>query len=217
MSTISIDVRSRTIPLSKSLKSQVLSPRSEMLERFKKDISLAYHPYSPHTIVDVDEVVIERMVAKFSERVIYRPLDDIRYWDWTRKGLNIEPGYPPFYYSSTKDGLPVNATAVGGLGEGVAGLLAQRIYKARKVTRPYLDYPDAVMECGGVIYLVEAKATTVENDTGIRATAQKELVEMARLMVSCEVLNHRRVRGLVVGTRIVDPSNYRSYITELVA
>lgn len=217
MSTISIDVLSRTITLSNSLKSQVLSPRPEMLERFKKGISLASQPYSPIPTVDVDEVVIDRMVAKFSERVIYKPLDDIRYWDWTKKGLNVDPGYPPFYYSSTKDGLPVNATAVGGLGEGVAGLLAQRIFKARKITRPYLDYPDAVMERRGVIYLVEAKATTVENDSGIKTTAQKELVEMAQLMVSCEVLNHRPIRGLVVGTRIVDPLKYRSYITELVA
>jgi hypothetical protein len=157
------------------------------------------------------------MVSKFSERVIYRPLDDIRYWDWTRKGLNLEPGYPPFYYSSTKNGLPVNATAVGGLGEGVAGLLAQRIYHARKITRPYLDYPDAVMESSVVVYLVEAKATTVENDTVIRATIQAELVAMAQLMVSCGVLNLRPVKGLVVGTRIIDPLNYRSFITELVA
>ncbi|MBD1999235.1 hypothetical protein H6G00_21905 [Leptolyngbya sp. FACHB-541] len=94
------------------------------------------------------------MISKYSEQLVYRPLEEMQYWFAYSSGAFLEPGYPPLFYSRTEHKvITPNKSAVAGIGEGIAGFLAQRLYQCRKLARPNHDYPDIVMEGNGKTYL----------------------------------------------------------------
>lgn len=116
--------------------------------------------YAQSLTMTISESTLKRMVTRYSEQLVFQPVNEIRYWFTYQSGAYLEPGYPPLYYGRQRQRtVSPNKTAVSALGEAIAGFLAQRLYKCRKLGRPNHDYPDIVMEGGGSTFLVESKAT----------------------------------------------------------
>jgi len=140
----------------------------------------------------------------------------MQYWFAYSSGAFLEPGYPPLFYSRTEHKvITPNKSAVAGIGEGIAGFLAQRLYQCRKLARPNHDYPDIVMEGNGKTYLVESKATALSL-ADIQQVLDEELIRIAAYTASCAELDARPVVGLLVGTALISETAYQSCITEVV-
>jgi len=103
---------------------------------------------------------------------------------------------------------------VAGIGEAVAGFLAQRLYQCRTLARPNHDYPDIVMDDGTNTFLVEAKAT-VGAIPDLLKTIDDELIRMIVYAATCMELDARPVIALLVGTALQSDTDYCCYITEI--
>ena len=183
----------------------------EFLERLSTKPS-----YQNYRTMSVHKSVIMRMVTKYSEQIVYQPLNEIRHWFAYASGAFIEPGYPPLFYSRVKNKkVSPNKSAVAGIGEGVAGFVAQRLYRCRKLARPNHDYPDIVMTDGGKTYIVEAKSTIAQGGTSLRVTLEQEVARFVTYMNACRGLDRRPIEGLLVGTKIVSEYRYDVYLNEV--
>lgn len=156
--------------------------------------------------ISIQEVTLERMIVRYSEQVAFQPLRELRHFFTYAGGAYIEPGYPPLYYAKkpTKKISP-NKSAVCAIGEGVAGFLAQRLFRCRRLARPNHDYPDIVMESGDAIYLVESKATIAGN---VVAKLQMEFPRLAAMTVSAKQMDDRPIVGLLVGTTLTSERTF---------
>jgi len=214
---IDIHIHFRQIQLNKDEVSLATgaNARSALLPEFLQ--RLAMKPsYSAFQTISVHESVIKAMITKYSEQVVYQPLHEIRHWFAYASGAFIEPGYPPLFYSRGKGKkVSPNKSAVAGIGEGVAGFVAQRLYKCRKLARPNHDYPDIVMVGGGKTFLVEAKSTISQGGTAIMATLEQEITRVVTYLNACSGLDKRPVEGLLVGTEIVSQDKYDVYLNEV--
>ena len=155
---ITIDVETRQVAFSKQEQNLAngATSRKKLETEFQKSFSRKTPVISHHTL-QVSDSILKVMIRKYSEQLVFQPLKEMQFWFSYTSGAFIEPGYPPLYYSSTKGKkVSPNKSAVAGIGEGVAGLIAQRFYKARKLARPNHDFPDIVMKSGRLIYLVES-------------------------------------------------------------
>jgi hypothetical protein len=129
----------------------------------------------------------------------------------------LEPGYPPLFYSRDRNRtVSPNKSAVAAIGEGIAGFIAQRLYRCTKLARPNHDYPDIVMEGEQKTFLVEAKATLQSQDDRIEEVVEAELPRLASLTSSAGQLDVRPVVGLLIGTALVSEVHYYCYMVELV-
>ncbi|MBD1998448.1 hypothetical protein H6G00_17730 [Leptolyngbya sp. FACHB-541] len=172
-------------------------------------------PYNPDDPISIEEDSLKWMVRKYSEQLMYQPLEEMQYWFTHSSGVFLEPGYPPLFYSQAgKESLSANKSAVAGVGEGIAGYLMQRYYRAHKLARPNQDYPDIVMEGNGNTYLVESKATT-SSLKRIKTVLEKELIRMTIHTATCAGLDTRPVIGVLMGTVLVDELHYHCCITEV--
>ncbi len=126
MITIKIEVKTREIALSSSLIPVALSRRNTFKYQFQQAIENQKKSYAPKTVLHVDELTMRRMIEKYSEQVVYRPIDDMRYYfQYTNRAMT-EPGYPPLFYPAVVDRKrDPNISAVMAIGEGVAGFVAQ--------------------------------------------------------------------------------------------
>ena len=128
----------------------------------------------------------------------------------------LAPGYPPLFYNR-REGNPVSPSksAIAGIGEGVAGFLAQRLYRCRSLARPIQDYPDIVMDTpDSAIYLVESKASTGAPASLLR-TIDAEVIRLASYASACSELNNLLIRGLLIATAFVGNDQYQTYVTEV--
>ena len=171
------------------------------------------------TSLSLAEATLGQMIVKYSEQVVFQPLREIRHWFTYASGAFLEPGYPPLFYNDSNAARCANKSAVAAVGEGIAGFLAQRLYRCRKLARPNHDYPDIVME-GQVqnqttTFLIESKATLQENASSIEATVEKELPRLASLTASLKKLDVRPIRGMLIGTAIISEAEYYCYIVEM--
>lgn len=215
---ILIDVRVRQIQLSSEEQSlaTAASAREALRLEFLSQIATSKPAYQPRCQLQVDELVLKRMIVKYSEQLIYRPLEEVRYWFAYSSGAFLEPGYPPLFYSrADHKAVSPNKSAVAGIGEGVSGLIAQRLYRCRKLARPNHDYPDIVMEGNQRTYLVESKATLASGSSEIESVIEQELVRFASYVSSCSQLDSRIVVGLLVGTALISETRYSTCITEI--
>jgi hypothetical protein len=166
--------------------------------------------------LNLTESTLERMIIKYSEQIVFQPLQEIRHWFTYSSGAFLEPGYPPLYYSRDASRMvSPNKSAVAAVGEGIAGFIAQRAYHCLKLARPNHDYPDIVMESNNITYLVEAKATFSSQESTIESVIEAELPRFAGLIASAGELDLRTVRGLLIGTAVVSETDYRCYMIEL--
>ncbi len=167
--------------------------------------------------MNIREGVLRHCIRGYSEQAIFDPLEDLTMWFNYSSGDFLAPGYPPLFYNR-QEGHPVSPskTAVAGIGEGVAGFLAQRLYRCRKLARPIQDYPDIVMRTTdrGAIYLVESKAST-GSPVALQRTIDEEVIRLASYASACLELNTLPIRGLLVGTACLSTNQYRAYLTEI--
>ena len=190
------------------------SARAVLRDEFLRRIESKSGKYNPITSLLVHESILKKMISKFSEQVIYQPINEIRFWFTYSSGAYIEPGYPPLFYFRKGKTFSPNKTAVAGIGEGVAGLVSQRVFRCRKLSRPNHDYPDIVMDSNRKTYLVESKAT-LQSRESIQNTINNEIPTMAALLSSCSGLGVRPIVSLLIGTFILSENEYECYITEL--
>jgi hypothetical protein len=216
---ILIDVRVKRIHLSSEERSlaTAASAREALRLEFLSQISASRPAYQSWCQLRIDELVLKRMIVKYSEQLVYRPLEEVMYWFAYSSGAFLEPGYPPLFYSrSEHKAVSPNKSAVAGIGEGVAGLIGQQLYKCRKLARPNHDYPDIVMEGNHRTYLIESKATLTAGSSEIESVIEQELVRFASYISSCAQLDNRVVVGLLVGTALMSETSYSTCITEII-
>lgn len=164
----------------------------------------------------ISESTLARMVVKYSEQLVFQPLEEIRYWFTYSSGAFLEPGYPPLYYNRDRNSrVSPNKTAVSAIGEAIAGFIAQRLYHCTKLARPNHDYPDVVMEGQRMTYLVEAKGTLQSLEEGIEYIVDSELPRLASFTSSAGQLDVRPVVGLLIGTQLISEIQYYCYMIEL--
>lgn len=223
---ITIRIERRAIHLSDIQQSLATGAyaRKALLPEFISQISESKYPYKYDQDLEIYETTLQRMIEKYSEQLILKPIEETKYWFAYSSGAFITPGYPPLFYSRTKDHkVSPNKSAVASIGEGVMGFIAQRLYKCRKLARPNHDFPDIVMENNDhtKTYLLESKATIATTDTKndpkkvIKERISEELPRIAAYTSSCKRLDNRPVVGVLVGTAILTEMNYISYIMEV--
>ncbi|MBD2001422.1 hypothetical protein H6G00_33320 [Leptolyngbya sp. FACHB-541] len=201
-------------PIEQSL-AKAAASRSAMRFQFQFQLANKESAYQSASPLQIQTAILKRMISKYSEQMVYRPLDEMQYWFAYSSGAFLEPGYPPLFYSRTEHRtVSPSKSAVAGIGEGIAGFLAQQLYRCRKLARPNHDYPDIVMEGNGKTYLVEAKATTA-SDLDIQQIIEDELIRMVAYASACAELETRSVVGVLVGTALVSETHYRCYVTEV--
>jgi len=213
---ISVDIRRKIITLSSHEQGLATAAytRSAMAPEFVA--AIAPRTTESRLSLSISEPTLERMVVKYSEQLVFQPLEEIRYWFTYTAGAFLEPGYPPLYYSRDRSSrVSPNKTAVCAIGEAMAGFIAQRLYQCTKLARPNHDYPDVVMESQQRTYLVEAKATLQSIEEGIESVVNGELPRLASFTSSAGQLDVRPVVGLLVGTCLVSEIQYYCYIIEL--
>jgi hypothetical protein len=214
---ISIGVTTRRLEFTKNeqfLASGATS-RKALIAEFEK--LLANKPPVGSTIsLHLTESALKLMIRKYSEQLVFQPLREIQFWFSYKSGAFIEPGYPPLYYSRTRGKtLSPNKSAISAVGEGVSGLLGQRVYMARKLARPNHDFPDIVMRSDSLLYLVESKASLSEGGERAREAIYSELPRMVSYVAACVQMDRREIRGLLVGTDIVTESEFNVTILEI--
>jgi hypothetical protein len=213
---ISLEIRRRRIVLPAQLQGLITGANERRV--FRQELDRQLQPqlsYSDEFRMTISEPTLTRMAAKYSEQLVFQPVNEIRHWFTYQSGAYIQPGYPPLYYSREgKKTLSPNKSAVAAVGEAIAGFLAQRLYHCRMLARPNHDPPDIVMEDGGKTFLVESKAT-VRTKQAILDTVDEEIPAMARLVISAGLLDCRPDMGLLVGTLLRSETDYFVCVTEV--
>ncbi|HEY9697671.1 MAG TPA: hypothetical protein V6D10_10440 [Trichocoleus sp.] len=201
-------------PLEQSL-AKAAASRHALRLQLQHQIAHKLGAYHPACLLSIHPDTLKYMVTKYSEQLVFCPLVEIQQWFNYQSGIFLEPGYPPLFYSRTEHRcVSPNKSAVAAIGEGVAGLLAQRLYHCRKLARPNHDYPDIVLQGNGQTYLVEAKAT-IASPNEIQAVLDEELLRMAAYVAACSELDARSVVGVLIGTALLNEQEYRSYVNEV--
>ena len=213
---ISLTIRKKLISLSSH--EQGLATAAHARSALAPEFQAAIASRTTETSVSqvISESTLERMVVKYSEQLVFQPLQEIRYWFTYSSGAFLEPGYPPLYYGRDRNRtVSPNKSAVSAIGEAIAGFLAQRLYGCTKLARPNHDYPDIVMEGQDMTFLVEAKATLRSEGDQIETVVDDELPRLASLTSSARLLDVRPVRGLLIGTTLISEVEYFCYMVEL--
>jgi len=217
-SLISIQIKKKTITLSQFEQglANAANARSALEPQFQS--AIAARTVDSQFSLMIAEPTLERMIVKYSEQLVFQPLEEIRYWFTFASGAFLEPGYPPLFYARDKNrSVSPNKSAVAAIGEGIAGFVAQRAYRCRKLARPNHDYPDIVMEDMGRerTYLVEAKATMLVLNEQIELVVDNELPRFASLLSGCRQLDVRPIVGLLIGTALRSETEYDGYMLEI--
>lgn len=213
---ITLTIRKQIISLSRHEQGLATAAhaRSAMAPKFRD--AIARCTTESTCSLTIAETTLERMVVKYSEQLVFQPLQEIQYWFTYNSGAFLEPGYAPLYYSREKNRqVSANKSATAAIGEGIAGFLAQRLYRCIKLARPNHDYPDIVMEDDNKTFLVEAKATLNPDKERLDAVVGRELPRLASLTSSAKQLDVRPVRGLLVGTALLSEVDYQCHLAEL--
>ncbi|MBD2247249.1 hypothetical protein [Nostoc sp. FACHB-888] len=216
---INIYIRKREIFISSTLTPVALSNRNkfrqQVIEAIDKEI--INNHYTKNVNIRVNEFTLRRIIEKYSEQAVYRPIDDMRYYFQYSKRAFIEPGYPPLFYPAVVDRKrAANISAVSAIGEGVSGLVLQQMYGCRKLVRPYKDGVDIVMTNGRETYLIEAKGSaTPQEEDFLNKLDNEYLLQMVCETLSSAGIDSRRLKGFLIGVHLKDELNYTCYITEI--
>lgn len=216
MITISIFQRQASLTPTQRALAKASASRRALQVRLQQELSQCLVEYEPAEAMTITEGTLRYSIWNYSEQVVFNPLEDLSLWFNYSGGDFLAPGYPPLFYNR-REGHTVSPSksAVAGIGEAVAGFLAQRLYRCRKLARPIQDYPDIVMSAPGrVIYLVESKAST-GSPAALQRTIDEEVIRLASYASSCLELNTRPIRGLLVATAFLSNDQYQVYLTEI--
>lgn len=218
MIQISLERRSLHLSRKEQALASAAAQRSTMQFQFQKQIAAKAVTYRPLNSIHIQPSALKFLIQKYSEQLVYKPLDEIQYWFAYSAGAFLEPGYVQlYYYAHLLSGkkIPPSKSAVAAIGEGTAGLLGQWLYQGRKLARPNHDYPDIVMEAQGKTLLIEAKATSgsVKQAENL---IENDLARMAAYAFACAELDSRPVIGILVSTALIRHNHFHTYITEVV-
>jgi hypothetical protein len=213
---VSLDIQRRRIVLPAHFQGLIIG--ASQRQRLQRELERHLQPqlvYTESLAMTIFEPTLMHMVTKYSEQLVFQPVNEVRHWFTYGTGAYIEPGYPPLYYGRERNKtISPNKSAVAAVGEAIAGFLAQRLYKCRKLARPSHDRPDIVMEAHGKTYLVESKAT-FRSEGAIRAEIDGEVQNMAGLVLAARLLDRRPAMGLLVGTFLRRETDYYVCVTEV--
>lgn len=200
----------------------VINGRQYTDTRFNNQITNLYKYSTTPRVLPVHPRALQRMIPKYSEQLTYKPLTEIEVWSAKSVAQSVDKGYLPYFYEPkiTKN-RTANSAAVFAVAEGVAGLIAQQIYRGAFLSRPYYDFPDAILyetDLEGAMILVEAKGTSQRGSIGrthIKSEVKSTIKDLAKVLISCKTSNNDPLYGLIIGTHINTPSSYDCYITRL--
>ena len=210
-----INIYKRRIELTEELGhvASISNTRNKFNDVFKNDHLCNFPEYSKYKSYKINRHIINSSIERYSEQLIANPLNDLSYWHKFRSGRFILPGYPNLYYIKGTGKISANKTAVAAIGEGLAGLITQWIYKCFPLARPNHDFPDIVMKNNKYICLVEAKAIT--DKSKIISVLNDNLKELVSYTYNCDCFDENDVVGLLYGTSIIDEYNFDVYINEI--
>ena len=211
-----IDIYKRRIDLTPELGhiASASSNRGKYIDIFKNDF-LSYFPdYSKYKSLKLNKIILGYSIEKYSEQLVANPINDLSYWYKFRYGRFILPGYPKLYYMKGINKLSSNKSAVAAVGEGLAGLISEWVYKCFPLARPNHDFPDIVMRNNNCVFLVEAKAVT--DSSKIKNVLDENIKDLVSYTHSCDSLDDNSVVGLLYGTKLIDEYNFEVYINEIV-
>lgn len=216
---IEISIERRCLQLTDSLYAlaSLASSRSETRQQFLREMARSITNYASLNPLQVDSNTLRTMILQVSEQIVYRPLEELRYFYFTyARGAFLLPGYPRLFYMATnKQNISPSKSAIAAIGEGVAALLTQRLYQGTfRLARPYHTYPDLVSTDRTSTFMTEAKAT-VDSVQKAKEVTQEELFRMAQHVSACSALDIRPVIGILIGTSLLDETRYHSVITEV--
>ncbi|MBW4540239.1 MAG: hypothetical protein KME43_13985 [Myxacorys chilensis ATA2-1-KO14] len=214
---IAIEHRHLKVSPAEQALAQAAASRDALKVQFLSQLASKSLTYTLTQTLGVNPNTLKLMVRKYSEQLVYQPLEELQFWFSYSSGVFLEPGYPPLYYSRKPSGQSIspNKSAIAAIGEGVAGLVGQQLYQGRKLARPIHDYPDIVMLGNKRVYLLESKATTLSKED-IKRVIDDELVRMIVYASACADLDKQTtVVGVLVGTALLGETCYRTYITEV--
>jgi hypothetical protein len=216
---IEISLFRRQVNLSPHLQAlaKAATSRKALQNRLVHQFERVLPDYEQAEPLQVPEDLMRWMVQQYSEQVIFEPLEEISHWFSYSSGEYLLDGYPALFYNRTETRpITANKSAVAGVGEGVAGLLAQRLFRCHLLARPVHDFPDAVMTAeDGTIYLIEAKAT-MDSPTSLQPLIQSEIIKLAGYASTCREIDIRPIKGLLIATAIISETQYQAYLTEVV-
>lgn len=210
---IDIDIQRDQLPLDPALRGLATGAhtRAALAPRFERAAANVLVRSSHHC--RVHETTLRRMVDRCSEQLVFRALEDVKDWFSYTSGSFFSHGYPRLHYAATGNRKPTsNKSAIAAVGEGVAGLLAMRLYRGRLLARPFHDYPDIVLGSPNGIMLVEAKATTEDK---VNSIASAELPRLAAYAASVRDIDPAVTTALLVVTRLVREQAYEVRIVEI--
>jgi hypothetical protein len=211
---ITLEATKRHLSLSKELQGIAtgVNTREALRPIFLDAIAAQWAPATRLSIA-LHEGTLQRMIVKYSEQWVFHPLREIQRWFTYEAGAYLDPGYPPLYYAKAGGGRPsANKSAVAAIGEGVAGFLAQRLYRCRKLARPNHDYPDAIMDAGTLTLLLESKATTQDDPEDL---AKAELPHLVSFASSANQMDVRPVSAVLVATALINEGQYNCELVEV--
>ncbi|HEY9625919.1 MAG TPA: hypothetical protein V6C84_01330 [Coleofasciculaceae cyanobacterium] len=215
---IEVHLERRTIQLSPLEQSLAKAAASRHAMRLQLQGQLSHQlssAYNPLPMLPIHPHTLQWMTTKYSEQLVFLPLEEMHQFFNYASGICLDPGHPPLFYSRTQSqSISPNKSAIAAIGEGIAGFLIQRLYHCRKLARPIGDFPDLVMLGSNTIYLVEAKATTGSLGD-MQRIVNEEFFRLAAYVAACIELDSRPVVGLLVGTVLVGESKYHAYLTEV--
>src|SRR5262245_249662 len=96
---IVLEIQRRQIILPAQLQGLITGSSQRRTLRMELDRQLKPQLAYPETFSrTISEPTLKRMVTKYSEQLVFQPVNEIRHWFTYQSGAYIEPGYPPLYY-----------------------------------------------------------------------------------------------------------------------
>ncbi len=140
---ISLTIERRRIVLPPHLQGLITGASERRVLRSELDKRLLPQlAYTESLTLAIAEPTLKHMVTKYSEQLVFQPVNEIRHWFTYQSGAYIEPGYPPLFYGRERNKpISPNKSAVAAVGEAIAGFLAQRLYRCRKQHAPTTTAP----------------------------------------------------------------------------
>ena len=187
--------------------------RGALINQFRTEISRC-PTQKTSLIFKVSKSTLKRMTGKYSEQMVFEPLNEIHhYFNISNGGALFSGIYKHLLYSTKNNKVTPNKSAISAIGEGVAGYLAQKVFKCRLLARPNHDYPDAVMEANAMTYLIEAKSSMSEKS--LRNELDKEMNKIVSYISAAQKRDVRQVRGVLIGTFIKSEFEYKCEVNKL--
>jgi hypothetical protein len=163
-------------------------------------------PYPWSKTLSFSSVTLTNRIRKFSEQFVGDAELELSRYLRHLSGRPLAVDYPDLLYFGDKSGSDYyfNKSVAAAIGEGMAGLIVQKLFGHIPKARPLGLSPDIIMEhpVTGEIALVEAKALLKKKGRSINEEVRKAALEMMDFLARAPYLKKSKYAGYVVGTEI---------------